>query len=53
MALAIGQRAVYGGWGMSGAIAVVAIAGGIGVTGGVIVSAFLVGAALGLISPRR
>lgn len=53
MAMAIGQRVVYGGWSMSAAIAMVAAIGGVGITGGGIVLGFLAGAALGLISPRR
>jgi hypothetical protein len=53
VAMEIGQRVVYGGWGMVAIATAIVVVSGAALTSSVLLTGFLVGAALGLISPRQ
>lgn len=53
MAMEIGQRVVYGGWGMVAIATIIVVMSGAALTSSVLLTGFLVGAALGLIAPRQ
>jgi len=53
VAMAIGQRVVYGGWVVAITATVVVVVSGAALTSSVLLTGFVVGAALGLISPRQ